>query len=315
MKICIYTIAKNEAHQVEGWAENIKDADGAYVLDTGSTDGTDVELERRGVKVNRASLSPFRYDDAFNAALLLVPDCDIAIRLDLDERLEPGWREKLVSAWKPDTNRLWYNYVYKIHDDGSPDIQFRHNRSFHSRYGYRVSGATHEALVKWDGPDKAYESDLTITHLRTSFGLKENDLHLLKRAVKETPTDTRLHFYLGRELFMHKKRDESEEVFRDFLRMPGAWHIEQVHACIYLSYIRDGLYWLGEALSIGPDEPEVHMALGWYHEFTGNNKAALSYYKTALSKPVSTHYLANVDHRNGNLAKRVESLAASMKGE
>lgn len=38
--IIVYTIMKNEIGNIEGWLENIKDADGIYVLDTGSTDGS-----------------------------------------------------------------------------------------------------------------------------------------------------------------------------------------------------------------------------------------------------------------------------------
>ena len=38
MKICVYAISKNEEKFVKRWYESMKEADGIYVLDTGSTD-------------------------------------------------------------------------------------------------------------------------------------------------------------------------------------------------------------------------------------------------------------------------------------
>ena len=43
---------KNEIGNIEGWLENIKDADGIYVLDTGSTDGSyEKMLSLNGFKI------------------------------------------------------------------------------------------------------------------------------------------------------------------------------------------------------------------------------------------------------------------------
>ena len=40
MKIYVYAIAKNEAAFARRWMASMAEADGVYVLDTGSTDGT-----------------------------------------------------------------------------------------------------------------------------------------------------------------------------------------------------------------------------------------------------------------------------------
>lgn len=84
MKIAVYTIAKNEEKFVEKWAESCKDADYRFILDTGSTDKT-VELARAaGVEVAVASISPWRFDDARNISLGLLPaDIDICVALDM----------------------------------------------------------------------------------------------------------------------------------------------------------------------------------------------------------------------------------------
>ena len=38
MKICVYTISKNEEKFVKRWINSMKEADEIYVLDTGSTE-------------------------------------------------------------------------------------------------------------------------------------------------------------------------------------------------------------------------------------------------------------------------------------
>jgi glycosyltransferase involved in cell wall biosynthesis len=75
MKIAAYTIALNEEKHVMRWLEATKDADIRVVADTGSTDKTVALLQAApNVIVHQISVMPFRFDDARNAALALVPD-------------------------------------------------------------------------------------------------------------------------------------------------------------------------------------------------------------------------------------------------
>ena len=48
MKIVVYAICKNEAGHAERWMASMAEADGVYVLDTGSTDGTPELLRSLG---------------------------------------------------------------------------------------------------------------------------------------------------------------------------------------------------------------------------------------------------------------------------
>ena len=48
MKIYVYAIAKNEAKFARRWMGSMAEADGVYVLDTGSTDGTPDILRELG---------------------------------------------------------------------------------------------------------------------------------------------------------------------------------------------------------------------------------------------------------------------------
>ena len=110
-KICVYAISKNEEKFVKRWYESMKEADEIYVLDTGSTDNTVNILKSLNVKVIEKEIKPWRFDVARNESLNLLPkDTDICICTDLDEVFNPGWRNELESAWKPNTTRIRYNY-------------------------------------------------------------------------------------------------------------------------------------------------------------------------------------------------------------
>ena len=51
MKIVVYAICKNEAGFAERWMASMAEADGVYVLDTGSTDGTAERRRALGAEV------------------------------------------------------------------------------------------------------------------------------------------------------------------------------------------------------------------------------------------------------------------------
>ena len=82
-KICVYAICKNEEKFVDRWYESIKDADGIFVLDTGSSDDSVKKLKKHGITVKEMEIKPWRFDVARNEALKMIPeDFDICISLD-----------------------------------------------------------------------------------------------------------------------------------------------------------------------------------------------------------------------------------------
>ena len=69
----------------------MKEADEIYVLDTGSTDDTVEKLKVRDVHVEEKIVHPWRFDEARNLSLEMVPlDTDICVCTDLDEVFEKG---------------------------------------------------------------------------------------------------------------------------------------------------------------------------------------------------------------------------------
>jgi glycosyltransferase involved in cell wall biosynthesis len=64
-------------------------ADHIIVLDTGSEDNTVELLQSLGVEVHKKTYEHFRFDDARNDSLDLIPDeYNIRVCTDLDERFD-----------------------------------------------------------------------------------------------------------------------------------------------------------------------------------------------------------------------------------
>ncbi|MFR2334313.1 MAG: glycosyltransferase, partial [Flavonifractor plautii] len=125
VKIVVYAICKNEAGHAERWMASMAEADGVYVLDTGSTDGTAERLRALGAVVVEERVEPWRFDTARNRSLELVPeDADICVCTDLDEVFHPGWRAALEAAWTDGTTQAVYRYTWNFNADGSEGTVF-----------------------------------------------------------------------------------------------------------------------------------------------------------------------------------------------
>ena len=257
MKVGIYALAKNESANVPTWEASCREADVRVVTDTGSTDDTVVLLEAAGVTVARGTPIPWRWDDAHTLSLVHLPaDVDVAIRLDMDEVLDPGWREGLEADWTPETTKLRYWYHW------STDLKFIGDR-VHSRAGYRWQGATHEGLVRWSGDEVQTRSDrLVIRHHRQPDKKHSSDLSLLRQAVRENPLDARMHWYLARELD-YANDTECVEAYERYLRVPGGNPNERAYARRALARRQPEkeTRHLLAAMNESPLEPEVYVAV------------------------------------------------------
>jgi glycosyltransferase involved in cell wall biosynthesis len=226
MKIAVYTICLNEERNVDAWARSALGADYIVVADTGSTDLTVSEFAARGISPSLISIRPWRFDDAHNAALALVPgDADVCIPLHLDERLETGWRALIEAAWTPTTTKAFYTYQF------SESLTFLQNR-IHARAGYRWKYPDHEGVYPY-GDTK--EESVTIEALRI---VQQQDrskdrsqiLERLRWGVAENPSDARPLFYLGRELFYRGEWHEAIHHLEAYMRLPMTFALERSQA-------------------------------------------------------------------------------------
>lgn len=226
MKICVYAVSKNEEQFVKRFCDSAKGADLILIADTGSTDRT-VELAKEcGAYVPEIYVSPWRFDIARNAALSLIPsDIDVCVSLDLDEELQPGWREEIERVWTEGTTRLRYKF------DWGAGIVFYYEK-IHARRGYRWNHPCHEYPV----PDRITEvwaqSDMLLAiHKPDPTKSRGQYLDLLRVSIEEDPHDPRNAFYYARELSFHAKWEESIGECKRYLALPGAtWGNERCYA-------------------------------------------------------------------------------------
>lgn len=234
MQVAIYSIAKNEEESAETWAETGKAADFQVVGDTGSTDNTVNILKEKNVSVFSLGVRPWRFDDALNATLALIPEVDVCVRLDMDETLSDDWRSFLEDCFKKGFTKLYYPYVWSW-ENGNRGLVY-HRDHIHLRHGYRWVGPTHEALV-WRNktPEtRIFTDKLEVFHFPKNKNIP-NDLNLLLEAVEERPHDPRFYFYLAREYYFHKSWDDCVNTFKKFLELSKD-KIERAYAYRLMSF-------------------------------------------------------------------------------
>lgn len=228
LKICVYAISKNEEQFVKRFCESAKEADLIVIADTGSDDGTADTARANGAVVHDICISPWRFDLARNAALALIPrSIDVCISLDLDEILEPGWREEIERVWRlGETTRLRYYF------DWGCGIRFKYEK-IHARHGYRWHHPCHEYPVA-DGRLTEIWADtdmLLVSHHPDPTKSRGQYLDLLTLSVKEDPHCPRNAFYYARELTFHSRWEDAISALKSYLGLPGAtWVNERCYA-------------------------------------------------------------------------------------
>ena len=270
LKIAVSAISKNEEAFVQRFCDSAKDADLICIADTGSTDNTVQVALECGAKVHDICISPWRFDLARNAAISLLPkDIDIVISLDLDEVLEPGWREEIERVWTEQTTRLRYKF------DWGSGISFFYEKIF-SRHGYRFHHAVHE-YPRPDGRINelyAHTDKLLVTHLPDNTKSRGQYMPLLELAIKEDPRCPRNAFYHARELTFYARWDDAIVYLNKYLEMPEAnWVNERAYAMRLLgkAYSEKGnateaLKWFRLAVAEAPGtrEPWVELSAQCY---------------------------------------------------
>lgn len=228
LKICVYAISKNEAHFVKRFCESAKEADLILIADTGSTDGLPEVAREHGAVVHDICITPWRFDLARNAALALVPrDFDVCISLDIDEVLQPGWREEIERVWiKGHTTRLRYMF------DWGCGIQFFYEK-IHAKHGYMWHHPCHEYPIH-DGriTEVWAQTDMLLAvHMPDPTKSRGQYLDLLELSVKEDPDCPRNAFYYARELSFHRDWWKAIEECQRYLKLPRAtWPNERCYA-------------------------------------------------------------------------------------
>ncbi len=245
LKIHVYTISKNEEKHCKRWVKSCEGSDGLYVVDTGSSDSTVEILRSLGAHVVRRTFNPWRFDDARNYSLSLLPDdCDVAVILDMDEILCDGWRKIIEDAWvsRPDVTELRHLYAW------SPQHVFQNSR-VHARHGYKWIKPIHEVQIHIEGkPIAAYIQNTLVIHLPDNTKSRGQYLDLLRISTKESPHDARNSIYYARELNFNKRWEAVVKEATRYLSLPEAsWSHERAFAYRLIARSQQALDQLGSA--------------------------------------------------------------------
>ena len=239
MKIVVYAIAKNESSFVDRWMDSMSEADQVVVLDTGSDDGTAERLQARGAQVTVERIVPWRFDQARNRSLELVPeDTDVCVCTDLDEVFHPGWRSALEGVWTPETRQASYRYTWSFQPDGSEGVVFWQEK-IHARRGFRWVHPVHEVL-EWVGEGErgpmVSVQGIQLNHHPDPQKSRGQYLPLLELSVAEDPEDDRNLHYLGREYLYYGRWDDCIRTLTRHLALPKAvWRDERAASMRYIA--------------------------------------------------------------------------------
>lgn len=318
MRIAVYAIALNEQAFVERFMACCRDADLVLVADTGSTDSTVQRLRTLGAEVRHIRIRPWRFDQARNAALNLLPqDVDVCVSLDLDQTLAPGWRPLVEAAWAKGATQLYYTHVFAQPGASGPVI-FQDNR-IHARTGFVWAYPCHECLIpQWNVRHQA-ETDLRlkVLHAPDLTKSRASYLPLLELGVRERPNDARAAHYLGREYYYLKRYTEAAREFERYIALSpddGGYELNGTRRLLAHCHEelgdRDGaLAEFQAAVAAGPQMRGAWLSLAWAYHRRADWERCLAAAERAISlRDEEAHY--GDDSSPGVVAEDLACLAS-----
>lgn len=212
-KIVAYSILKNEQNNIVPWVESlVKSVDQIVLLDTGSEDDSVSLIEEMQnkypgkIELHTALIDPFDFSIARNMVMEQAQKhCDfydLLMWLDLDERIDPDWYQKLVKLVVDNGIDLKRYLVLQTKmifaENNGVELMTYSQSKIHTARGFRWKYACHEILVSLeDEPDYIY-SGISVRHLKDNSKPRDY-LPLLAKQHVENPADLRTLYYLARE--------------------------------------------------------------------------------------------------------------------
>jgi glycosyltransferase involved in cell wall biosynthesis len=302
MKIAIYTISKNEEHNVFEFMKAAGDVP-VYVVDTGSTDKTVELLKKHGAIVKQKIITPWRFDVARQEALGLVPDdVDLCVSVDMDERLESGWQEKLKQEWHPEANFGNYRYIGEWLDKAKtkPAIESARTR-IHSRNGFHWERPVHEVLIA-DDPSDIKSCDTTVLVRHYSNNKQRNYAPLLTQILERDPNDADARLQRGGEFAQKGEWANALIDYECWLKLTygddrpvmryrrATTHIALAHCYFYLNDQERCVRQFFAAIAAEPICREAWVHLAHIHNGMGNHALAYGMAMTALKIEKPPYY-------------------------
>ena len=288
MKIAVYAIAKNEQDNVKDWLASVADADGVFVLDTGSKDKTMRLLREGGATVHQMRDKTFRFDTARNQAMHSVPEeFDVLVSLDFDERLSPGWRQVIEDQFDEETDVANYTLVYNFADDGTVLTSYP-RMAVHRRNRATWQYAVHELLIPVQGATRK-NLDFYCVHYGEAKPAGHY-LDLLKINHEENPRDPRSLSYLAREYYGMGNFQMALPLYKEYLNIE-TYPPTMAEACIRIASMHPDFisqeWWLRQAIQSCNNmrEPYCELALFYFRQEMWEHCIAYVQSAAKISKP------------------------------
>ena len=227
IKITIYSICKNEIEKIQKFLECFHITDYVCILDTGSTDGTWEYLQEAqkiypNLIIDQKIIDPWRYDNARNTSLTLVPkDTTVYFMMDLDELIfQKDWVNLIRASWDPAFRRGQYIYHRMVDETTNvPLLTFYEHRIHNSSWHYH--GIVHEQLynvaedrIFFD--DECIKVPIIVWHFPKNTNNKSY-IELCERAVEEEPNNWLMHLQLAIEYEVHNEYLKAIEEYKKII--------------------------------------------------------------------------------------------------
>lgn len=238
-QIAVYAICKNEIKFVDRFYKSIQDADFISIVDTGSTDRTFEQFKyhqsrHQNMQVHQILVDPWRFDDARNVALSLLPlDADVCISIDLDEIIETGnWKNILIDAIEKDLHTIGrpadrYHHRFSTiwnwdKPDEAPNFTDHWHERIHSRTGYRWKLPVHEILVKDNEQHVRWLNEIRMTQKPDTNKPRSSYLALLEQSLKEDPSHWKSWSFYAGDLLAQNRTVEAMTAIEKARLIPDA---------------------------------------------------------------------------------------------
>jgi len=297
LKIYVYAIAKDEEKFAQRFMNSCRGADKVIVCDTGSKDRTIDILKENGAIVDEIQVSPFRFDLAKNMALMHCADADVAISLDLDEVMLPGWRKTIEKNWKKGVTMIKSPMIFSWADKGQtvPSTTVW-SVKVHCPRSYVWTDPIHEHLILKAG---AQEKPLIINkELMRHFPddtkpERGTRITKIEQWVKDEPNHPRANYALGREYSVMGEYEKAEKALKHYLEVAPGYDTQEryarSHACrmiasALINQKRDPnevVTWFLRSVGENPSQREPWVHLGWVWGRVGDKEMARACFNRA----------------------------------
>jgi glycosyltransferase involved in cell wall biosynthesis/predicted SAM-dependent methyltransferase len=293
--LALAMIVKDEEKNLARCLGSVKDIfDEIVVVDTGSLDRTKEVAKSFG-----ATIHDFTWIDDFSAARNFSFSKVVSpwvMWLDGDDEMVPDDRLRLIELKKRlgDADAYLMAYNYAQDQQGKPLVRFYRHRILKNDGRLRWKCPIHEHLVIPPGFREAM-TNVVVTHRRgmeAAIQDRGRNIRLLRKAVLDDPSNQRMRFYYGKELYSEGEFQECARVLEAYLSK-GDWHENMVNAHHFLALAYSAVKEMDKAIDacirgirLDPRWSEFYCVIGQIYYDRGDWSRAAQWFEIARRMPV-----------------------------